>query len=118
MDKYLRVCEQLGEEPDPKKMPPDRSDFPEEVQVAFFVSGYLEDKWEGMSGTYMGKVWTNIEYLFKLFEVQDPVIVLYFMNILYTVIEAEKAEKAEKERKAEERRSSSGGKNFTHNVTG
>ena len=99
-------------------MPPDRSDFPEQVQVAFFVSGYLEDKWEGMSGTYMGKNWSNLEYLFKLFEVQDPVIVLYFMKMLETAIVNEKAEKSEKERKAEERRSSSGGKQYNHNVKG
>ena len=43
---------------------------------------------------------------------------LYFMKMFETAIVNEKAEKAEKERKAEERRSSSGGKNFTHNVTG
>ena len=55
LETYLRICEQTGEEPDPKKMPPDRSEFPKEVQEAFFIHDLLPDRWEGMSGSYLGK---------------------------------------------------------------
>ena len=72
LDKYLLLCEQLGEEPDPAKMPLGLSEFPEEVQVAFFVFGLLPDHYEGMTGTYMGKYWDGIDYYFKLFEVEEP----------------------------------------------
>jgi len=78
-------------------MPLEISDFPSEVQVAFFIFSYLEDRFEGMSGQYMGKSWNNLQYLFELFDVED---------------------KAERKRKAEERKSASGGKQYTHNVKG
>ena len=42
-EKYLRLCEQLGQEPDPAKMPLEISVFPEEVQVAFFVYDRLSE---------------------------------------------------------------------------
>ena len=48
LDQYLEICEQLGEEPDPQKMPLTESDFPTEVQVAFFMFNLLSDVWEGM----------------------------------------------------------------------
>ena len=120
LDKYLKICEQLGQEPDPNKMPLDPSEFPMEVQVAFFIYGFLEDSWEGMSGSYLGKQWHNIEYLFKLYEVQDPRTVLYLMKLYEREIVSYRAEKAEQQRKADERKkkSAGGGKNFAHNVTG
>ena len=99
-------------------MPLESADFPVEVQVAFFVFGYLEDRWEGMSGSYLGKNWNNLEYLFKLFKIEEPRLTLEIMKIYESVIVQHKAEEAEKRRKAEERRSSSGGKNYTHNVKG
>tara|TARA_B110000208_G_scaffold185110_1_gene239816 strand:+ start:1228 stop:1548 length:321 start_codon:yes stop_codon:yes gene_type:complete len=105
--------------PDPEKMPLDPSDFPVEVQVAFFVFSLLEDNWEGMSGTYMGKTWNNIEYFFNLYEVDEPRTILYIMKVYESILVSFRSEEAEKRRKAEERKSSSGGgKNFTHNVTG
>ena len=109
----------MGEEPDPEKMPLDPSDFPVEVQVAFFVFSLLEDNWEGMSGTYMGKTWNNIEYFFNLYEVDEPRTILYIMKLYESILVSFRSEEAEKRRKAEKRKSSSGGgKNFTHNVTG
>ena len=114
----MRLCEQLGEEPDPTKMPLEPSDFPEEVQVAFFMFSLLPDHWEGMSGTYMGKYWDGIDYFFKLYEVENAREILYIMKIYEGVIVSSKAEKAEQQRKAEERKAKSGGKNYTHNVKG
>lgn len=100
-------------------MPLELSDFPVEVQVAFFIFGFLEDNWEGMSGSYLGKNWGSIEYLFDLYDVQEPKTVLYIMKVYEGVLIQYRAEKAEKKRKAEERKkSASGGKRFTHNVKG
>lgn len=119
VDKYLLLCEQLGQDPDPAKMPLEPSDFPEEVQVAFFMFSLLPDHWEGMSGTYMGKYWDGIDYFFKLYEIQNPRIILYIMKLYEGAIISHRAEQAEKKRKAEERKSKAGGgKNYTHNVKG
>ena len=100
-------------------MPLDTSDFPSEVQTAFFMFSLLPDHYEGMSGTYMGKYWDGIDYFFKLYEIEEPRIVLYFMKLYENIVVSNRAEEAERKRKAEERRSKAGGgKSFTHNVKG
>ena len=117
--KYLSICDKLGEAPDPDRMPLETSDFPEEVQTAFFVFDYLQDRWEGMSGSYLGKEWSNIEFLFDLFDIQERCTVLYFIKLWENVLVNYRAEKSERKRKAEERKNSSGSAgNFTHNVRG
>ena len=120
IEKYLNICEQLNQEPDPNKMPLNPSDFPMEVQVAFFIFGFLDDNWDTMSGTYLGKNWGTIEYLFNLYEVQEPRIILYLLKLYEGLVVDYKAKKAEQKRKAEERKqkASSGGKQYTHNVRG
>ena len=118
MEKYLLLCEQLGETPDPTKMPLELSDFPEEVQVAFFMFSLLPDHWEGMSGTYMGKYWDGIDYFFKVYGVENPKQILYFMKLYENTLVSYRAEKAEQKRKADERKSKSGGKNYTYNIKG
>ncbi len=99
-------------------MPLETSDFPSEVQVAFFIFGLFEDNWDGMSGTYLGKNFGNIEYLFNLYDVEEPKVVLTFLKLWEAVVMEYRADKAEQKRKADERRSAGGGKNFTHNVKG
>jgi hypothetical protein len=112
------MCEQLGQEPDPAKMPLDSSDFPEEVQVAFFIFSFLSDNWDGMSGTYLGKDWTQCNQLFELYEVENKKETLFFMKLYENVIVSYRAEEVDKKRKAEERKAKSagGGKQYTHNV--
>ena len=115
----MLLCEQLGQEPDPAKMPLELSDFPGEVQVAFFMFSLLPDHWEGMSGTYMGKYWDGIDYFFKLYEVDNPRVILYIMKLYESIIVQDRAEKAERKRKQSEQQSkASGGKTYTHNIKG
>ena len=98
-------------------MPLDSADFPVEVQVAFFMYNLLPDHWEGMSGTYMGKYWDGIDYYFKLYNINDPKTILFFMKLYENTVVSYKAEQAEQKRKAEERKAG-GAKNYTHNVKG
>jgi len=114
----LSICEQLGQEPDPDKMPLETSNFPYEVQVAFFIFEFLEDSWEGMSGQYLGKKWDNIDFLFNLYDIQEQKVILYIMKSWERILVNYRADKADKKRKADERRSAGGGKNFTHSVKG
>lgn len=119
IDKYLLICEQLGQQPDPSKMPLTSSDFPEEVQVAFFIFSMLSDNWDGMSGTYLGKNWTIVFELFDLYGIEDRITTLYFMKLYEYVLVEDRAEEAERRRKASERKqAASGGKTYTHNIQG
>jgi|TARA_R110000803_G_scaffold208060_1_gene276466 hypothetical protein len=99
-------------------MPLETSDFPYEVQVAFFVFSFLEDRYEGMSGQYMGKTWNNLEFLLNLYEVQEPRTIIYIMKLWEVLLVNYRSEKAARKHKAEEKRSSGGGKQFTHKVQG
>jgi len=99
------ICEQLGEEPNPEKMPPEMSDFPYEVQVAFMLHNIMPDRWEGMSGSYMGKDWSCLGNLLDIYEVEDKKEVTFFIK----AIESENAsvlnDEMTKKRKAQERAS-------------
>tara|TARA_A100001015_G_C14905831_1_gene678304 strand:- start:177 stop:479 length:303 start_codon:yes stop_codon:yes gene_type:complete len=100
-------------------MPLDYSDFPEEVQVAFFIHSMLSDRWDGASGSYLGKDYSSIEYVLNLHEIHNPKVIFSFVKMYDTIIQAERFEKQERERKQRERKSKgSSGKNYTHNVKG
>ena len=71
-----------------------------------------------MSGTYLGKDWSNLEYFFNLYEIEEPKVILYIMKIYENVVVSDRQDEAERKRRAEERKSAGGGKNFTHNVKG
>lgn len=99
-------------------MPLSSLDFPSEAQVAFFICGLLPDVWEGMSGSYMGKNWSSSEYLIKLYCSEDEKVVVYLMKLYEAILVEYRAEESSKKQKAADRKSASGGKNFTHNVKG
>ena len=104
--------------PDPYRMPLEMSVFPEEVQVAFFMFQLLSDKWDGMSGTYLGKDWTQCPQIFELYDVDDRRELLYFMKLYESILMEQRMRDQEQRRKAEERRAKQGAKNYTHNVRG
>ena len=80
-------------------MPLDASDFPEEVQVAFFVFNMLSDVWDGMSGTYMGKNWTDAEFIFKVQNIEQKQTILYLAKMYERIVISYRAEEAENEEK-------------------
>lgn len=102
-------------------MPLTPSDFPEEVQVAFFIYDMLSDRWDGMSGSYQGKDWSQCEHLFKVYNIEDPKVTLYFMKMWERIVVNYRADDLEKRRKAEENKlknANGGGKQYTHNISG
>ncbi len=98
-------------------MPLEIADFPAYVQVAFFIYDFLDDVWAGMSGTYLGKNWGSVEFLFDLYNVEDQKEMLYIMKLYEGINVKHRHEKAEQEEK-KRKRASSGAKNYTHNVKG
>lgn len=117
-EKYLRICEQLGQVPDPAKMPLESSAFPEEVQVAFFMFDLLSDRWDGMSGTYLGKDWSTCLQLFEVYEVDDSKNTIFFMKLYEAVLMKHRMEEQDRKRKAAERKQQQAGKTYAHNVQG
>jgi hypothetical protein len=61
-------------------MPVDDSIFPFEVQQALFVHSLLPDRWDGMSGSYMGKDWAALQGLLDIYEIEDKKSVAYFLK--------------------------------------
>ena len=79
LDKYLAICEQLNQDPDPDKMPPEVSDYPLEVQQSFMLHSILTDRWDGASGMYMGKDFAPIGTYLETFDIEDKRTVVYFL---------------------------------------
>lgn len=89
------------------------------MQTAFFIYDLLSDRWDGMTGTYLGKEWSSVGLLLDTFEVENRPVVIYLCKVYETLKVNYIAEEAEKKRKAEERKAkASSGKNFSHNVSG
>jgi len=74
------MCEQLGQEPDPAEMPPEVADFPLEIQEAFLIHAMLPDRWDGASGSYLGKDWSPLTALLDIQEVGDKKTVCFFLK--------------------------------------
>ena len=69
-DKYLRMMEQLGKEPNPKELPPAWEEFPEVVITAVNIFNMLGDRVYPEVG-YTGKDYTNLTNLMKLTDIHD-----------------------------------------------
>jgi|TARA_R110002074_G_scaffold1229_5_gene7376 hypothetical protein len=98
-------------------MPLDTSVFPGEVQLAFFMYNKISDKWDGMSGSYMGKNWEEMPYMLELYDIDNKQDVVFFMQQYDLLVMKDRFEEAERKRKQQERKSG-GGKTYTHNIQG
>lgn len=71
-ERYIKMCEALGDEIDLEKIPPDFDDFPEYVQDAFNIFNALTDTYTGgMEPIYCGKNYSGIDAIFKIYEVPE-----------------------------------------------
>ena len=57
-------------------------EYPSEVQVAFLLHDLLPDRWDGMSGMFLGKDWSALGTLLDVFEVDDPRTTVYFLKAI------------------------------------
>ena len=74
------MCEQLGQDPKDEEMPPTLEDFPLEILEAFVIHAMLPDRWDGASGTYMGKDWSPLRDLLAINDVFDEKTTTYFLK--------------------------------------
>ena len=98
--------ERLGREPDPDKAPLEQHHFPPEAQIAFFIHALLPDRWDGASGTYLGKDWSALGTLLTIHQIDKPSLITIFLKQIDVNSQRQINSKLEKERKAQERRTS------------
>jgi predicted nucleotidyltransferase component of viral defense system len=97
---YFEMCEALGTAPVEEQIPVELADFPPEIQQAFEVYQVLQDVWEPMSGTYMGKNMNGISDLFQIYQVpQDE---RRFVIELIALIDVERSSQIDVKRKQED----------------
>jgi len=70
-DQYIDMCEQMGWEINEEEIPKDPSVFSVQVQQALMLLNILPDKWEGMSGTWMGKDYAGLEAIMNIYEIDN-----------------------------------------------
>ncbi len=79
---YFELCDMMGSEPIESEIPIEFDDLPLEVQEAYTIYVILQDNWEGMSGTYLGKNIIGITELFTLYGIDDGITCLNIIRIL------------------------------------
>ena len=79
------MCDMLGTEPNPEEIPVEFDDLPELVQQALEIYQYLPDRWEGMSGTFMGKDYSVVFELFTTYEIESNIEKRLFLRIMNVV---------------------------------
>ena len=83
-------------------MPLEASAFPYEVQVAFFVFDLLPDKWDGMSGMYLGKDWSSANSLIRTYNIEDVPIVVYFAKLYENILVSQRSEELARKQKQQQ----------------
>jgi len=84
-DAYLEMCEMMGSEPDPDEIPVEFEDLPDVVQQALEIYGFLPDRWEGMSATFLGKDYSIAFDLFKTYEIDNYVEQRLLLRVMSVV---------------------------------
>lgn len=79
---YFEMCEMLNQEPIESEIPVEVEDFPDLVQQCFVVYGILPDRWDSMGGGYMGKDYSIVFNLFRVYDITDPAEVLLSLDFL------------------------------------
>ncbi len=97
------LCEQLGNEPLAEEMPADFNDFPYDVQIAISIFSILPDRWEGMSGTYMGKDLNILPYLAEIYEVDNQTQLLQFINMIGGIVMEQRSNEQKARQKKQKR---------------
>ena len=97
-DQYLEMMEQMGEEPDWEKCPDDWEDFPQLLITCMNIFHSMGDRIFPEIG-YIGKDYTNFEFLLKNYGVEKHQKEFVFDIVLW--LDSRAIEIAQKKLKAE-----------------
>lgn len=79
---YFEMCEQLGQEPEEEKIPPDWEDFPEIIVVALNTFNLLGDRVAAEVG-FIGKDYTNLPYFIDMYGVESEEQELFIETLMW-----------------------------------
>lgn len=80
-DRYLEMCEQMGQEPKLEEMPPAWEDFPDIARDAINTFASLGDRIYPEVG-YVGKDYTKLPYYLNLYSIKDTELFLEILRLL------------------------------------
>jgi hypothetical protein len=115
-DKYLELCEQMGNEPIEEEIPPDWEDFPDVVIYAINTFNMLGDRVFPEIG-YVGKDYTTLPEYLDLYEIQDKEYFLQLLSWLDSRAIKQSSDELKRQYEKAKRQSSGGKRNKTH-ITG
>ena len=107
-EEYLIVCERLGKTPNLAKIPMDRNYYPFEVQLAMAIHEVLPDRWDGMSGSYLGKDWSALGDILEIMEIEDKKTVCFFLKHVENAQMVNINDELKRKRDADQRRAKAG----------
>lgn len=81
-ERYFELCEMMNSQPKASEIPVELEDFPLEVQECFQVYSCLQDNWEGMSGTYLGKNLTGVFEVMKIYNIENQQFALELIGLI------------------------------------
>ena len=70
-EQYFQMCEQMGWEPKEEELPKDPAYLSYNVQCTLVLYNALPDKWEGMSGSWMGKDYSGLMDIMNIYEIDN-----------------------------------------------
>lgn len=97
-DQYLEMMDQMGKEPDWEKCPPDWEDFPDLTVTAMNIFYSMGDRIYPDIG-YIGKDYTNFDFLIKHYGVEEHNKEYIFETLLW--LDSRAIEDSQKKLKAE-----------------
>ena len=83
-DQYFEMCEMMNTDPVDADIPVEFEDLLDVTQQALELYSYLPDRWEGMSGTFMGKDYSIVFDLFNTYEILEKTEQRIMLKIMST----------------------------------
>jgi len=102
-DRYLTMCEQMGQEPKEEEIPPDSEDFPDLVAYALNTFHSLGDRVYPDIG-YMGKDFTNLPLYIEMYSIEDNELFLEILTYLESRAIKQSQEALKREREKQKRK--------------
>ena len=114
-ERYLEMCEQMGNDPVEEEIPPDMEDFPPIIAEALHTFNMLGDRIYPEIG-YVGKDYTNLEHFLELYGIEDKE---YFLQLLsWLDARAIKKSSEEMKRQYDKMKRQNSGKRSQTNIKG
>ena len=70
-EQYFEMCAQMGYEVIESEIPKEIGELPYSCQLSLIIFNTLPDKVGGMSGVWLGKDFSALEFIFNLYEVDN-----------------------------------------------